>query len=129
MHHLLTMAKELEALGVQLVVTDQQIDTTTVQGRFTFAILSAVGELEAGLIRERVVRGLERVRAEGRKLGPRFRHRVDVERASELLAAGCSLREVGRQLGVHPYLVSRAVRGVNNPLAEVAPEAAPIEVS
>src|SRR5919198_552326 len=32
-HHLVTLSKELEALGMELVVTEQAIDTTTPTGR------------------------------------------------------------------------------------------------
>jgi len=35
-HHLVVLAKELEALGVDLVVLDQAIDTTTPSGRLLF---------------------------------------------------------------------------------------------
>ena len=35
-HHLVAMVRELEALGVDLVVLDQAIDTTTASGRLLF---------------------------------------------------------------------------------------------
>jgi len=45
-HHLVTLAKELEALGVDLVVLDQAIDTTTPSGRLLFHVLAAIAEFE-----------------------------------------------------------------------------------
>jgi hypothetical protein len=61
--HLVDLAAELEALGVDLVVTDQAIDTTTPAGRLLFHVLAAIAEFERGLIRERVVAGIRRARA------------------------------------------------------------------
>jgi DNA invertase Pin-like site-specific DNA recombinase len=56
-----------------------------------------------------VTAGVRRARAKGRKLGRRPVHRVEASRASALLARGMSLRAVGRVLGVHPTIVSRAL--------------------
>jgi DNA invertase Pin-like site-specific DNA recombinase len=107
--HLLSLAKELEALGVALVVLDQAIDTTTPSGRLLFTMLGAVAEFERDLIRDRVVAGMRRARAQGKHLGRPRGSRIDIQRASALLAEGLSLRAVGRQLGVHPFAVRRAV--------------------
>jgi DNA invertase Pin-like site-specific DNA recombinase len=69
------VAAELEALGVDLVVLDQSIDTSTPAGRFLFNTLSAVAELERDLIRERVVAGMAAARRRGKHLpaGARLR--------------------------------------------------------
>jgi DNA invertase Pin-like site-specific DNA recombinase len=45
-HHLVAMAREFEALGVDLVVLDQAIDTTTPSGRLLFHVLASVAEFE-----------------------------------------------------------------------------------
>ena len=108
-HHLVTLVKELEALGVDLVVLDQAIDTTTPSGRLLFHVLAAISEFEKDLIRDRVIAGIRRARSQGRRFGrPRVQH-VDLARARTLLGEGLSLRAVGRALGVHPTAVSRAV--------------------
>jgi DNA invertase Pin-like site-specific DNA recombinase len=108
-HHLLTMARELDALGVALVCTDQQIDSTTPTGRFLFTTLGAVAELEKDLIRERVVAGMQRARAQGKHMGRPRRHAIDATVVRAMLSDGLSLRAVARKLGVHPWLISRAV--------------------
>lgn len=110
-HHLLSVAKELEALGVGLVVTEQALDTTTPSGRLLFYVLAAVAEFERDIIRERVISGLRRAQAQGRRLGRPRLHNVDVTEARKLLAAGLSLRAAGRALGVHPMVVRRALAG------------------
>jgi DNA invertase Pin-like site-specific DNA recombinase len=107
--HLVTLAAELEALRVDLVVLDQAIDTTTPAGRLLFNVLASIAEFERDLIRDRVLAGMRRARAQGRRLGRPPVHRVEAAEARELLASGLGLRAVARQLGVHPSAVARAV--------------------
>jgi len=112
-HHLLSVAKELEALSVGLVVTEQALDTTTPSGRLLFHVLASVAEFERDLIRDRVRAGMQRARAQGKHLGRRARHSIDTVEAGRLLADGLSLRATARQLGVHPFAVSRALGTVS----------------
>ena len=75
--HLIEIAADLQRRGVDLVVLDQGIDTTTAVGRMFFQILGAIAELEHALMSERTIDGLAAARARGRtggqkpKLGPR----------------------------------------------------------
>jgi DNA invertase Pin-like site-specific DNA recombinase len=112
-HHLVTLARELEALGVGLVVLDQQLDTTTPAGRLLFHVLGAIAEFERDLIRERVIAGLARVRAQGRRLGRPRRHQVDVARAAVMRSEGRSLRAIARALNLPPSAASAVSRAVN----------------
>jgi DNA invertase Pin-like site-specific DNA recombinase len=107
-HHLVAMVREFEALGVDLIVLDQSIDTTTPSGRLLFHVLAAISEFERDLIRDRVMAGLVRARAQGRRLG-RPRKLIDQARAERLLGQGFSIRHVARQLAVSPSTLSRAV--------------------
>src|SRR4029453_11257750 len=50
--HLTTLAAELATLGVDLVVLDQGLDTSTPTGRLTFHVLGALAEFERDLIRD-----------------------------------------------------------------------------
>ena len=67
--HLIALAKQLDAAGVDLVVLDQGIDTSTPLGRMFFHILGAVAEFEHALMSERTRDGLEAARARGRTGG------------------------------------------------------------
>src|SRR5215472_7822148 len=98
-HHLVAMVREFEVLGVDLVVLDQAIDTTTPAGRLLFHVLAAISEFERDLIRDRVLAGLRRARAQGVRIG-RPRKLVDMRRARVLLAEGQSLRQVATTLGI-----------------------------
>ncbi len=106
--HLVALVRELEVLGVDLVVLDQQIDTTTPAGRLLFHVLAAIAEFERDLIRDRVLAGLKRARAHGQRLG-RPRVSLDLARAGRLLAEGRSVRAVAKLLGVSRMTLSRAV--------------------
>jgi DNA invertase Pin-like site-specific DNA recombinase len=102
-HHLVTLAKELEVLGVDLVVLDQAIDTTTPSGRLLFHMLAAVRVL-AGLRRAK-----ERATRSGRPVGRPRTQRFDIAEAQRLYAESGSIRAVARQLDVNPGAVWRAV--------------------
>jgi DNA invertase Pin-like site-specific DNA recombinase len=108
-HHLVTLGKELATLGVDLVVLDQAIDTTTPAGRLLFHVLAAIAEFEGDLIRERVVAGIHRARRQGAGWDARGFIMWTRPRLTGLLADGLSVRAVARTLHVHPSAVSRAL--------------------
>jgi len=112
-HHLLTLARELDALGVDLIATEQSVDTTTPSGRLLFAVLGAIAEFERDLISERVVAGLRRARAQGRRLGRPPRHTVDPARAVAMRAEGLSLRAIARALDLPSSAASAVARAIS----------------
>ena len=67
--HLITLIEELQALGVGFVSLGEGIDCTTPAGRLQRHILAALAEFERGRIRERVLAGLARAKAQGTRLG------------------------------------------------------------
>ena len=108
--HLCNLTAELEALGIDLVVIDQGIDTSTPSGRLLFHTLAAVAEFEGDLIRERTRAGLEAARRRGRKLGrPRTLDRQDRERLQRLRSSGASVRSIAATLGCSATTIQREV--------------------
>ena len=67
--HLISLSKDLQSGGVDLVVLDQGIDTSTAVGRMFFQILGAIAEFEHALMSERTMDGLAAARARGRTGG------------------------------------------------------------
>jgi DNA invertase Pin-like site-specific DNA recombinase len=67
--HLIELAKLLQSRGVDLVVLDQGIDTSTAVGRLFFQIIGAIAEFEHALMSERTMDGLMAARARGRTGG------------------------------------------------------------
>jgi len=107
-HHLTSLGKELEALGVDLIVTEQGIDTTTPAGRFTFHILGAVAELERDLIRDRTVAGVAAAKRRGKTLGrPKAVDTGKAGRIKRLRESGHSLRDIAKLLGLSLATVHR----------------------
>ncbi len=71
LEHLIALSNDLQARGVDLVVIDQGIDTSTAVGRMFFQILGAIAEFEHALMAERTRDGLAAARARGRTGGQR----------------------------------------------------------
>lgn len=83
LEHLIELSKTLQDRGVDLVVLDQGIDTSTAVRRMFFQILGAIAEFEHALMSERTRDGLAAARARGRTGGqkPKLRPRqVDLAR-------------------------------------------------
>lgn len=107
--HLITLLDELQALGVGFVSLTEGIDATTPAGKLQMHILGAIAEFERGRIVERVKAGLQRARAQGKRLG-RPRALVPTERLQRV--ASLPLDEAARVLGVSRSTVKRWRRQV-----------------
>ena len=69
LQHLVEILNELQALKIDLYFQQQGMDTSTPSGRMIFSVFGAIGEFERNLIRERVLAGQQRAKANGVKLG------------------------------------------------------------
>ncbi len=69
LEHLIALSTQLQTRGVDLVVLDQGIDTSTAVGRMFFQILGAIAEFEHALMSERTRDGLDAARERGRTGG------------------------------------------------------------
>jgi DNA invertase Pin-like site-specific DNA recombinase len=106
LRHLILLLDELQSLGVAFVSLAEGIDATTPAGKLQLHILGAIAEFERGRIQERVIAGLARARAQGRKLG-----RPEREIPIEQIAAvrGLPVREAARRLGIPRTTLQRAL--------------------
>lgn len=66
---LLSLLEEFDRRNIHFVSIQNNIDTTTAMGRFFFTVMGAFAEMEAELIRERVMAGLDAARENGTQLG------------------------------------------------------------
>jgi hypothetical protein len=66
LQHLIGFLSELHALGIDLMLHQQGLDTTTPAGKAMFQMMGVFAEFERAMIRERVKAGFERARAQGR---------------------------------------------------------------
>jgi len=74
---------EVHGYGVDLVLLQQGVDTTTPGGKALFQMMGVFAEFERAMIQERVKSGLERAKAQGKVLG---RPRIDVEKQEAIRA-------------------------------------------
>ena len=77
----------------------ESVDTSTPAGKLMFSMLTAFGEFERELIRERINTGLDRARKQGKQLGRPSRV-VDRERVIRMRQDGQSIRKIAGALGV-----------------------------
>jgi len=65
--HLITICEELHNKSVDLIVTSQNIDTSTASGKLLFNILGSVAEFERELISERTKLGQKSAKNVGKR--------------------------------------------------------------
>jgi DNA invertase Pin-like site-specific DNA recombinase len=108
--HLVALAGELKALGVDLVIRDQSIDTSTPTGRLLFHVLGSIAEFERDLIRERTHAGLALARKRGKRFGrPPATDAKQRARIVRLQQSGHSLRVIAERVGVGRGTVERVL--------------------
>jgi DNA invertase Pin-like site-specific DNA recombinase len=109
--HVAQAMAELDAAGVALISEQQGIDGTGLFGRAMMQMATVFAELERSMIRSRVVAGLDRVRAEGKKTLGRPKVGLKVEEAiRQQLGAGHGIMKVAKLLGVGSGTVQRVKR-------------------
>lgn len=92
-----------DSLNVAFVSHQEAIDTSTHVGKLIFHIMAAMAEFERDLIRERVIAGVEYAKQHGTRSGKAIgRPKVIFPRGkvAELVAAGSSLRQAAKMLGI-----------------------------
>ena len=100
-HDLVAFMNEVQAVGVDLFIQQQAINTATPSGRMVFSIFSALGEYERELIRDRINAGLNRARSEGKKLGrPSMVNDALVTSVKMLRDSGHSIHGIAKQLKI-----------------------------
>jgi DNA invertase Pin-like site-specific DNA recombinase len=131
LQHLVGFLTDLQALGCDLYLHQQALDTSTPSGRAMFQMCGVFAEFERAMIVERVNAGLKRAKAQGVKLGRGNRKdgewsadeerwgmpRAELEkRILRLHKDGMGLLKIGKTLGVGTALV----QGVVHPFGQAA---------
>lgn len=99
------ISQELQVKGVDLIATEQNIDTTTPTGRLMFNMLGAIAEFETDLRKERQLEGIAKAKEEGRYKGRPVTVDGDAIRAA--LAAGDKPTAVAKRFKVARSTVYR----------------------
>jgi len=110
--HLLTLAEELKERGIELVILNLGLDTSTPSGQMVFTVLCAVAQMEADITLERTMDGLKAARSRGR-VGGRKEALNDRQKA-ELLrmyaAKDLTVAEIGETFNISRDAVYGYVR-------------------
>lgn len=107
---LLSFLGEIHAKGCDLYLHQQGLDTSTPAGRAMFQMMGVFAEFERAIIRERVVAGLARAKAEGKVLGrPTVGAAVELK-IRNLRIDGLGIRRIASKLGVGVSAVQRVIR-------------------
>jgi DNA invertase Pin-like site-specific DNA recombinase len=107
LHVLLGFLNEVNKLGVDLYLHQQALDTGTPAGRAMFGMCGVFAEFERALIKERVIAGQMRARADGKRIG-RARHGQEMEaQILKLRSTGIGKGKIARTLGIGTGAVQR----------------------
>jgi DNA invertase Pin-like site-specific DNA recombinase len=105
---LLTFLGEIQALGIDLYLHQQGVDTTTPAGKAMFQMCGVFAEFERSIIRERVNAGLARAKANVKRLGrPRVGQEVEDAIRLAMTKGDKGIRKIASELGVGVSVVQR----------------------
>src|SRR5215472_9539386 len=121
---ILRTIQDLEAVGVDLYLDQQHLDTTTPTGKLLFQVTGAFSEFERSMIRQRVNAGLSviktRIQRDGhfttkagivrRRLGRPGAEPKQIARARHELAKGLGIGRVARMTGLGTGTVHKLKR-------------------
>ena len=110
---LIAFLSEIHAVGVDLFLHQQGLDTTSPAGKALFQMMGVFAEFERSMIQERVRAGLRRAKDEGKRLGrPRINPELKTRILEALNAPGRTegVRKIAKRFGVDPSTVQRIGR-------------------
>jgi DNA invertase Pin-like site-specific DNA recombinase len=110
--HLVLALEEFNALGVDFISLSESVDTSTPMGKMVYTVIAAVAELERSLIRERVVMGLQRAKAQGKRLGRPSGTKANVRKIQKLKSQGLSIRRIASEMNISKSTISRLLNAV-----------------
>ena len=101
LQNLVEILTELQSLKINLFFQQQGLDTSTSSGRMMFSVFGALAEYERELIRERVIAGQQRAKAQGVKLGRPSKMNDGLRTAIKLLREkGMGIKQIAAQCQV-----------------------------
>ncbi len=107
--HLVIALDEFNHLGIDFISYQENIDTGSPMGKAMFMIVSAIAELEADIIKERILAGLSNARSKGVILGrpaPEF----DKDELIRLRNSGLSIRAIAKRTNLKKSFVHKTLQ-------------------
>ncbi len=107
---LLNLVSELQDQGVNLEVVEQNIVTSTPEGKLFFTLVASFAEFEREIMRSRTMDGLAAARARGRMGGRKpALSKVKIATARQLYSEGKFVKDIAEILGVSRPTIYRAL--------------------
>ena len=100
LQHLTGLLSDIHAKGCNLYLHQQGVDTTTPSGKAMFQMMGVFAEFEREMIKERVNAGLDRARAQGKRLGRPPVPPVTQGKVLKLREKGYSMGRIATQVGL-----------------------------
>ena len=108
--HLVEFMEDIQSKNIDLYLHANGLDSSTPSGRAMFGMLSVFSSFERELISERVKSGLERAKANGKKLGRPSNMNDGLRSSIRLLRErGLGIKKIARELGVGVCTVYKAL--------------------
>lgn len=114
--HLLSLMEFFTENQVNFISIQNNIDTTTSIGKFFFTIMSAFAEMEADLIRERVISGLQAAKENGVTLGRPVKNKNIYQVIDQYLHTDKSITRIALDNDISRPTVYRYLKRKNIPL-------------
>ena len=105
---------------MDFISLSESVDTSTPMGKMVYTVIAAVAELERSLIREGVVMGLQRAKAQGKRLGRPRGSAQDVDAIHRLEGEGLSVREIAQAMRTSKSTVARLLQAVPQNISDLA---------
>jgi len=115
---LVSLFEALRALGVDLYLDQQGVDTTTPSGRALLGMAAVFAEFERAMISERTKAGIERARARGKRIGRPPTRKGTVAAIKTLRAQGVGMDAIARELKVGKSVSQRICAAYDREKAE-----------
>ena len=97
---LINISNTLRDWKIGLIAINNNIDTTTKEGRLFFYFMGAMGEYEREQILEKTALGLKYYRENGGKMGRPVKN-IDVDDVKAKIAAGVPKTRIAKELEIH----------------------------
>jgi DNA invertase Pin-like site-specific DNA recombinase len=111
--HLSQISEELKNKNVDLVVMEQNIDTSTSTGRLLFNMLGVIGEFENEIRKERQLDGIRKSKERGVKFGRKSKlTREQVVEMKGKRDSGVEIKDLVSEFGISRESVYRLMRTI-----------------
>jgi len=113
---LVTHMETLHEKGIILISYMENIDLGTSTGKLMMQIMGSFAEFERSIIRERTLAGLDRAKAQGKKLGrPKgvsIKKSPPIEAVKNLILQGFDERSIAKTLECSRYMVQKSIEKI-----------------